>query len=216
MGVGSMDNNRQHAVFREILLEEMKTDIVMAKEGQMPPSLYQNRLQDLKNAMEAALISKQEYESLSRQFQTSVKSAEQITDQAYAKCCVEESDGSIQYFWQGAGNSVVIIFRNGEDYFPVVYLNDSALGDKTVFYSKQCKDELLAHAASRNITPVCRTDVGQVSCGLRHFPSLEEALGYVITELNGSFPRKNSTKSTRKCEETAQRKENVPFVQPLT
>ena len=73
MGVGSMDNNRQHAVFREILLEEMKTDIVMAKEGQMPPSLYQNRLQDLKNAMEAALISKQAYESLSRQFQTSVK-----------------------------------------------------------------------------------------------------------------------------------------------
>lgn len=179
-----MDENKQHSVSREILLEEMETDIVMAKDGKIPPSLYQNRLQDLKYAMEKALISKQEYDSLSRRFQAAVKSAEQITDQAYAQWCMEESGGKILYYWQGTGNSVVMISRNGDDYFPVVYLDHSALGNRLITYSKQCTDELLAYAAAKKITPACSTSGGQVSCELPHFPSLEEALGYVITELN--------------------------------
>lgn len=184
MGVGSMGGNCQHRVFREMLLEEMKTDIAMAREGKMPHSLYQNRLQDLKCAVEKALISKQEYENLDRQLRAAVKSAEQLTDQEYAQWCVKESGGNILCYWQGAGNSVVMISKDGDNYYPVVYLDDSALGDRLITFSNQCTNELLAYAAARKITPACSMKSRQVSCELQHFPSLEEAVGYVITELN--------------------------------
>ena len=55
---------------------------------------------------------------------------EQISDKAYTDQCKKQADDSILYCWQGFGNSVVIISRNEDKFFAVVYLNSELLRKK--------------------------------------------------------------------------------------
>lgn len=52
-----MGKKKQDAVLREVFLEDIQIDIEMAWNGEIPPSLYHDRIQDLKSAMEKQLIS---------------------------------------------------------------------------------------------------------------------------------------------------------------
>lgn len=179
-----MGKKKQDAVLREVFLEDIQIDIEMAWNGEIPPSLYHDRIQDLKSAMEKQLISEREYANLCARFQEAINSRAQITDRLFAQQCVEESNGRILYCWRGPGNSVVEISKAGNHYFSVVYLNETALGEKIVVCAKQCVGELQAYAVAQDIkirsSGVC--DVLQK--GLRMSFSVEEVLGRTIFELN--------------------------------
>lgn len=179
-----MGEKKQDAVLREIFLEGIQTDIEMAWNGEIPPSMYQDRMQDLKSAMEEKLISEQEYADLCAQFQEAINSREQITDCLYAQRCVEESNGKILYCWQGEGNSVVEISNAGKDYFFVVYLNEAALGDRAVACARQCIGEIQAYAVEHGIK-ICDPGMCDVpQRGLQTAFSVEGVLGRAIFELN--------------------------------
>lgn len=179
-----MGVKKQDDALREIFLEEIQTDIEMAWNGEIPPSMYQDRLQDLKSAMEEKLISEQEYADLCAQFQEAINSREQITDRLYAQRCVQESNGKILYCWQGAGDSVVEISKAGKHYFSIVYLNEAALGDRVVTCARQCIGEIQTYAVERGIK-ICDPGACNVpQGGLNTAFSVEEVLGRAIFELN--------------------------------
>lgn len=96
----------------------------------------------------------------------------------------KQADDSILYCWQGFGNSVVIISRNEDKFFAVVYLNSELLRKKTVAYAEQCIHELQAYADSHGFIPsrVTRRQL-QEWCPPNAIPSLEDAFGYAIAEL---------------------------------
>ena len=74
-----MNDQRNHPM-RESLLEDVRTEIEMAREGQIPPSWQYDRLEDLKQAVAKHWISEQEYSDLCAQFEAAVRSTRQITD----------------------------------------------------------------------------------------------------------------------------------------
>lgn len=179
-----MDGEYRNQVLRNILLEEMETDLAMALAGKIPTSWYQDRMEDLKQAVEEELISEQEYTSLLERFQAAVESNTQISDQEYAKQCVDSSGGSVLYLWQGEGNSVIEISKGEGTYFSIVYLNEAALGDRAILCAKQCITELEAYAAAQGVK-ICDNGVREVlQRGMQTALSLEEVLGRVIAELN--------------------------------
>ena len=183
-GVGFMDEEYQNQVLRNILLEEMETDLAMARAGKIPPSWYQDRMEDLKRAVEEELISEQECANLLDRFQEAVESNTQISDQEYAKQCVDSSGGRVLYIWQGEGNSVIEISKGEGIYFFIVYLNEAALGDRAILCAKQCITELQAYAAAQGVK-ICENGVREVlQRGMQTALSLEEVLGRVIAELN--------------------------------
>ncbi len=179
-----MDGDCQNQVLRNILLEEMETDLAMARAGKIPPSWYQDRMEDLKRAAEEELISEQECANLLDRFQEAVESNTQISDREYAQQCVDSSGGSVLYLWQGEGNSVVEISKGEGIYFSIVYLNEAALGDRAILCAKQCISELQAYAVAQGVK-ICDKSVCEVSQrGPQTALSLEEVLGRVIAELN--------------------------------
>ena len=179
-----MDEYMQKRDLRKILYEEVDIDISMAHEGKIPPSWYADRLQDLRRAVEIGVISEQECLQLSTRFKVAVNSMEQISDKAYTDQCKKQADDSILYCWQGFGNSVVIISRNEDKFFAVVYLNSELLRKKTVAYAEQGIHELQAYADSHGFIPsrVTRRQL-QEWCPPNAIPSLEDAFGYAIAEL---------------------------------
>ena len=179
-----MDGEYRNQVLRNILLEKMETELAMALAGKIPTSWYQDRMEDLKQAVEEELISEQEYTSLLERFQAAVESNTQISDQEYAKQCVDSSGGSVLYLWQGEGNSVIEISKGEGTYFSIVYLNKAALGDRAILCAKQCITELEAYAAAQGVK-ICDNGVREVlQRGMQTALSLEEVLGRVIAELN--------------------------------
>lgn len=60
MGVDTAMTDTQRKVMRESLLEDVQTEIEMAREGQIPPSWQYDRVQDLKQAVAKHWITEQE------------------------------------------------------------------------------------------------------------------------------------------------------------
>lgn len=103
----------QRKVMRESLLEDVRTEIEMAREGQIPPSWQYDRVEDLKQAVAKHWITEQEYSDLCAQFEAAVRSTRQITDQEYDRQIVADSAGNTLFCWNGKGNSIVSIDRDG-------------------------------------------------------------------------------------------------------
>lgn len=123
-----MNDQRNHPM-RESLLEDVQTEIEMAREGQIPPSWQHDRLQDLKQAAAKHWITEQEYSDLCAQFEAAVRSTRQITDQEYDRKIVADSAGNTLFCWNGKGNSIVSIDRDGDGFAVTVYLDAPALGE---------------------------------------------------------------------------------------
>lgn len=123
-----MNDQRNHPM-RESLLEDVRTEIEMAREGQIPPSWQHDRLQDLKQAAAKHWITEQEYSDLCAQFEAAVRSTRQITDQEYDRQTVADSAGNTLFCWNGKGNSIVSIDRDGDGFAVTVYLDAPALGE---------------------------------------------------------------------------------------
>jgi len=180
-----MDGDCQNQVLREILLENIQTDIMMVREGLIPSSEQQQRLADLKDAVEEGLISNREYKKLSAQWLAAVNSIEQLTDEAFAQRCVAESGGKILYLWQGAGDSVVMIGRERGGFYSVAYLDAAALGKDMAMYALRCMQALQCFAASQGVEVIPITErQRQEWCPPQLIPTLQEALSYAVAELS--------------------------------
>lgn len=123
-----MNDQRNHPM-RESLLEDVRTEIEMAREGQIPPSWQYDRVQELKQAVAKHWITEQEYSDLCAQFEAAVRSTRQITDQEYDRQIVADSAGNTLFCWNGKGNSIVSIDRDGDGFAVTVYLDAPALGE---------------------------------------------------------------------------------------
>lgn len=99
MGVDTAMTDTQRKVMRESLLEDVQTEIEMAREGQIPPSWQYDRLEDLKQAVAKHWITEQEYSDLCAQFEAAVRSTRQITDQEYDRQIVADPAGNTLFCW---------------------------------------------------------------------------------------------------------------------
>ena len=138
---------------RESLLEDVQTEIEMAREGQIPPSWQHDRLQDLKQAAAKHWITEQEYSDLCAQFEAAVRSTRQITDQEYDRKIVADSAGNTLFCWNGKGSSIVSIDRDGDGFAVTVYLDAPALGETRRACAEQCIHALQEYAAAHDFTP---------------------------------------------------------------
>ena len=129
MGVDFRMNDSARQAMRESLLEDVRTEIEMAREGQIPPSWQYDRVQELKQAVAKHWITEQEYSDLCAQFEAAVRSTRQITDQEYDRKIVADSAGNTLFCWNGKGNSIVSIDRDGDGFAVTVYLDAQALGE---------------------------------------------------------------------------------------
>lgn len=183
-----MNDQRNHAM-RESLLEDIRTEIEMAGEGQIPPSWQYDRLQDLKQAVERHWITEQECQDLCARFEAVVRSARQISDREYDRQVVAGSDGGTLYSWCGKGGSVVTIERDGDGFAALVYLDAQALGETVRSCAEQCIRALLDYAAAHGFTPAQVT--GQQCrawCPPNHIATREEAFGYALAMLQSYIP----------------------------
>lgn len=183
-----MNDQRNHPM-RESLLEDVQTEIEMAREGQIPPSWQHDRLQDLKQAAAKHWITEQEYSDLCAQFEAAVRSTRQITDQEYDRKIVADSAGNTLFCWNGKGNSIVSIDRDGDGFAVTVYLDAPALGETRRACAEQCIHALQEYAAAHDFTPAwvieqqCRA-----WCPPSYISTREEAFGYALAMLQGCIP----------------------------
>ena len=179
----------QRKVMRESLLEDVRTEIEMAREGQIPPSWQYDRLEDLKQAVAKHWITEQEYSDLCAQFEAAVRSTRQITDQEYDRQIVADSAGNTLFCWNGKGSSIVSIDRDGDGFAVTVYLDAQALGETRRACVEQCIRELQQYAAAHGFVPAqvteqqCRT-----WCPPNHIATREEAFGYALAMLQSYIP----------------------------
>ncbi|HIZ48624.1 MAG TPA: hypothetical protein H9810_07905, partial [Candidatus Gemmiger excrementavium] len=89
----------EREAMRESLLEDVQTEIEMAREGQIPPSWQYDSVQELKRAVAKHWITEQEYSDLCAQFEAAVRSTRQITDQEYDRQIVADSAGNTLFCW---------------------------------------------------------------------------------------------------------------------
>lgn len=182
-------NDSVRQAMRESLLEDVQTEIEMAKEGQVPTSWQYDRLEDLKQAVAKHWITEQEYSDLCTRFETAVHSARQITDPEYDRQVVADSAGNTLFCWCGKGNSLVTIERGGDGFTAIVYLDAQALGETARACVEQCIRELQQYAAAHGFVPAqvteqqCRT-----WCPPNHIATREEALGYALAMLQSYIP----------------------------
>ena len=148
----------QRKVMRESLLEDVRTEIEMAREGQIPPSWQYDRLEDLKQAVAKHWITEQEYSDLCAQFEAAVRSTRQITDQEYDRQIVADSAGNTLFCWNGKGNSIVSIDRDGDGFAVTVYLDAPALGETRRACAERCIRALQDYAAAHGFTPARVTE----------------------------------------------------------
>lgn len=174
---------------RESLLEDVQTEIEMARERQIPPSWQHDRLQDLKQAAAKHWITEQEYSDLCAQFEAAVRSTRQITDQEYDRKIVADSAGNTLFCWNGKGSSIVSIDRDGDGFAVTVYLDAPALGETHRACAEQCIHALQEYAAAHDFTPAwvierqCRA-----WCPPSYISTREEAFGYALAMLQGCIP----------------------------
>ena len=152
MGVDTAMIDIQRKVMRESLLEDVRTEIEMAREGQIPPSWQYDRVQELKQAVAKHWITEQEYSDLCAQFEAAVRSTRQITDQEYDRQIVADSAGNTLFCWNGKGNSIVSIDRDGDGFAVTVYLDAPALGETRRACAEQCIRALQDYAAAHDFT----------------------------------------------------------------
>lgn len=179
----------QRKVMRESLLEDVQTEIEMAREGQIPPSWQYDRVQELKQAVAKHWITEQEYSDLCAQFEAAVRSTRQITDQEYDRQIVADSAGNTLFCWNGKGNSIVSIDRAGDGFAVTVYLDAQALGETRRACAEQCIRALQEYAAAHDFTPgrvteqQCRT-----WCPPNRISTREEAFGCALAMLQSYIP----------------------------
>ena len=179
----------QRKVMRESLLEDVRTEIEMAREGQIPPSWQYDRLEDLKQAVAKHWISEQEYSDLCAQFEAAVRSTRQITDQEYDRQIVADSAGNTLFCWNGKGNSIVSIDRDGDGFAVTVYLDAQALGERSEPAPNSGIRALLDYAVAHGFTPAQVT--GQQCrawCPPNHIATREEAFGCALAMLQSYIP----------------------------
>ena len=190
MGVDFRMNDSARQAMRESLLEDVQTEIEMAREGQIPPSWQYDRLEDLKQAVAKHWISEQEYSDLCAQFEAAVRSTRQITDQEYDRQIVADSAGNTLFCWNGKGNSIVSIDRDGDGFAVTVYLDAPALGETRRACAEQCIHALQEYAAAHDFTPArvteqqCRT-----WCPPNRISTREEAFGCALAMLQSYIPK---------------------------
>ena len=174
----------QRKVMRESLLEDVQTEIEMAREGQIPPSWRYDRVQDLKQAVAKHWITEQEYSDLCAQFEAAVRSTRQITDQEYDRKIVADSAGNTLFCWNGKGNSIVSIDRDGDGFAVTVYLDAPALGETRRACAEQCIQALQDYAAAHGFT-LARVTAQQCRawCPPNYITTQEEAFGYALAML---------------------------------
>ena len=179
----------QRKVMRESLLEDVQTEIEMAREGQIPPSWQYDRVQELKQAVAKHWITEQEYSDLCAQCEAAVRSTRQITDQEYDRQIVADSAGNTLFCWNGKGNSIVSIDRAGDGFAVTVYLDAQALGETRRACAEQCIRALQEYAAAHDFTPgrvteqQCRT-----WCPPNRISTREEAFGCALAMLQSYIP----------------------------
>lgn len=180
----------QRKVMRESLLEDVKTEIEMAKEGQIPTSWQYDRLEDLKQAVAKHWITEQEYSDLCTRFETAVHSARQITDPEYDRQVVADSAGNTLFCWCGKGNSLVTIERGGDGFAVTVYLDAQALGETRRACAEQCIHALQEYAAAHGFTPGRVTEQQcRAWCPANRMATQEEAFGYALAMLQSYIPK---------------------------
>ena len=174
----------QRKAMRESLLEDVQTEIEMAREGQIPPSWRYDRVQDLKQAVAKHWITEQEYSDLCAQFEAAVRSTRQITDQEYDRKIVADSAGNTLFCWNGKGNSIVSIDREGDGFAVTVYLDAPALGETRRACAEQCIQALQDYAAAHGFT-LARGTAQQCRawCPPNHIATREEAFSYALAML---------------------------------
>ncbi len=183
-----MDDSARQAM-RESLLEDVQTEIEMAREGQIPPSWQHDRLEDLKQAVAKHWITEQEYSDLCAQFEAAACSTRQITDQEYDRQIVADSAGNTLYSWCGKGNSLVTIERGGDGFTAIVYLDAQALGETTRACAEQCTRELRQYAVAHGFVPAQVTEQQCCAwCPPNHISTREEAFGYALAMLQSYIP----------------------------
>ena len=174
---------------RESLLEDVRTEIEMAREGQIPPSWQYDRVQELKQAVAKHWITEQEYSDLCAQFEAAVRSTRQITDQEYDRQIVADSAGNTLFCWNGKGNSIVSIDRDGDGFAVTVYLDAPALGETHRACAEQCIHALQEYAAAHDFTPARVTERQcRAWCPPSYISTREEAFGYALAMLQGCIP----------------------------
>lgn len=179
-----MNLDSRNKVLRETLLEEIATEIDMAREGQIPPSWQYDRLQDLKQAVERHWITEQEYSDLCARFEAAIHSTSQISDREYSGQVIAESGGNTLYCWCDKGNSTVTIERNENGYMVIVYLDEQALGETTRSCAEQCIRELEAYAAVHGFVPAPPTEQQRRAwCPPNCIATREAAFGYALAML---------------------------------
>ena len=190
MGVDFRMNDSARQAMRESLLEDVQTEIEMAREGQIPPSWQYDRLEDLKQAVAKHWISEQEYSDLCAQFEAAVRSTRQITDQEYDRQIVADSAGNTLFCWNGKGSSIVSIDRDGDGFAVTVYLDAPALGETRRACAEQCIRALQDYAAAHGFT-LARTTEQQCRtwCPPNHITTREEAFGYALAILQSYIPK---------------------------
>ena len=190
MGVDFRMNDSARQAMRESLLEDVKTEIEMAREGQIPPSWQYDRLEDLKQAVAKHWISEQEYSDLCAQFEAAVRSTRQITDQEYDRQIVADSAGNTLFCWNGKGNSIVSIDRDGDGFAVTVYLDAPALGETHRACAEQCIHALQEYAAAHGFTPARVTEQQcRAWCPANRMATQEEAFGYALAVLQSYIPK---------------------------
>ena len=179
----------QRKVMRESLLEDVQTEIEMAREGQIPPSWQYDRLEDLKQAVAKHWISEQEYSDLCAQFEAAVRSTRQITDQEYDRQTVADSAGNTLFCWNGKGSSIVSIDRDGDGFAVTVYLDAPALGETRRACAEQCIHALQEYAAAHGFTPARVTERQcRAWCPPNRISTREEAFGCALVMLQSYIP----------------------------
>ena len=190
MGVDFRMNDSARQAMRESLLEDVKTEIEMAREGQIPPSWQYDRLEDLKQAVAKHWISELEYSDLCAQFEAAVRSTRQITDQEYDRQIVADSAGNTLFCWNGKGNSIVSIDRDGDGFAVTVYLDAPALGETRRACAEQCIHALQEYAAAHGFTPARVTEQQcRAWCPANRMATQEEAFGYALAVLQSYIPK---------------------------
>lgn len=146
-----MDANGPKKALRDVLFEQVETEIAMALEGEMPPIWKTDRLQDLKQTLEDGIITEREYVDLCQRFLAAVNSTNQSTDQEYAARCVKESCGELLFYWEGPGDSLVRISKEENGYHVFVHLDEVEQGNDLEASVERCLSELRIYAKKQGV-----------------------------------------------------------------
>lgn len=176
-------------VMRDILLEDIKTDIMMAREGLISSEGIQQRLLDMKYASEEGLLSELECIIFADEFKTAADSAATKNNQEDIKRCMNETGGKVLYCREGPGESVVFLSQGKRGYLAIAYL-DIREEKAMVSQAKKCVSDLKSFAADHNlflssVSELKMKEWTPPNC----IPTLEEAISYLITELEDAIKR---------------------------